>query len=395
MFSFRPRILPTSFSLILSLFACLSVFAQSGVSTLNGDFSAVTVSGARIIALDLDGKELLISDDNGASFQSQLIMEDAYHDLAAVGATVVAVGIDGWILRSTDAGSTWSSATAASLANGLNSVAGRTDGSNPNQWLAVGDDGFDGAIFRSTDDAANWSQVAVVLDDIVLSDVIWTGNRWLACGRDNSFDSFDSFETGIVYSSTDGLNWSASTVPVSRPLLAMAHDSSGVVLAVGEQGELLRSTDDGLTFVALSYSGFSGDWAAVTYLNGSFFVGGDEKSILEVVGTTASTSVPAASSANSVQQLVVVGSSLFAVGAFEGVIERTVPLDLILTIEGTQDYRLTITETLAAKTYYLETSVDLENWDIVENSSRLGTGSATFYDVPENGTKRFWRANEF
>lgn len=358
------------------------------VSTVNADLSSVTVAGSRLVGLQESGKELLTSDDSGASFQSRHTMSDVFASVDALGTTVVAVGTDGLVLRSVDSGGTWASATAPSLAEGLYAAAGRSDGVNPNVWLAVGDDGFDGSIYRSADNALNWAEVAV-LSDSLLRDVIWTGTRWLVCGS-------DGFDGAVAYSSTDGDSWTASTLPdESAPLLAMAHDGAGVVLAVGESGQILRSTDDGLNFSVLTSELISGDFYTVIYLNEEFYLGGDEKTVFQVTGTSVSVVVPKVSQGTPVRALVVLDGAVVAAGEFESAVQRTVPLDLILSVEGTADYRLTVSQALTNKTYFLEESIDLINWGLVEDSAIVGTGAATFFDVSEDGTQRFWRVAEF
>jgi hypothetical protein len=356
----------------------------------------MTVSGGNLVALDSES-DLSISADQGATFT---VVEttpelDTLKDVNALGATVIAVGIDGLILRSADNGSTWASATAPVLLGSLNGTAGRTDGANPNKWIAVGNDGLDGAIYRSTDDGANWTLVNTgsTLDDLLLKDAIWTGNRWLVCGSDQFF------EEGVVYSSTDGLNWSASSLPVDAlPLLALASDGAGSALAVGEQGEILRSTDDGLTFTRIGSGVFSGDInTAVVDSSGTFFLGGDEKAILEVSGSTVSFAVPPAANADPILDLILINDVAAAVGAFDGVAIRTIPFTLTIAPGGSSDLRLTVSQTLAGKTYFVETTVDLlaDDWAPVSGTSTLGNGASTFFDFSISGPQRFWRVIEF
>lgn len=372
--------------------SCGVLFADVGISTLNGDFKALTLSGSRIVAIDLSTpSEILTSDDDGGSFTTRMTAGplDRYEALAAVGSTVVAVGIDGLVLRSGDSGTSWSAASAPSLLGALYSVAGRSDGENPNQWLSVGDDGFDGSVYRSTDDGLNWTAHSIT--GVLLEDVIWTGNRWLLCGRDD-------FNEGALYSSVDGLTWSASTVPVaSSPLLAMTHDGSGGVVAVGESGQVLRSTDDGLTFSVVAADLFSGDINAVAYASdGTFYLGGDEKAVIRLNGSNASFLIPPAAQATPVLEIILIGNVPFAAGAFAGVQVRTIPLDLLLTTGGTLDYRLSVSQALSGKTYFLETSTDLtSDWTPLPSSSQLGNGGPIFFDVSEEGSRRFWRVAEF
>ena len=384
--------MPKSFALVSCcwLISCGVLLANVGTGTLNGDFKALTLSGARIVAIDQSSadSELSTSDDNGASFTTRKVTSENYEALAAVGSTVIAVGIDGQVLRSSDSGTSWSEATAPLLFGSLYSVAGRSNGSLANQWVAVGDDGLDGAVYRSVDDGLSWT--AQTLSEVLIQDVVWTGSGWLLCGSDAFYD-------GVVYRSSDGQAWSASSVPVgSAALLSMASDGSGVVVAVGESGQVLRSTDDGLTFSAVAESLFSGDiYTVANVAEDAFYLGGDEKAVISLSGINASLVVPPAPQASPVLDIILVGNTALATGAFEAA-ARTVPLDLLLSTSGTLDYRLSVTESLNHRTYVLETSTDLTTgWTLLPSSAQVGNGSSIFFDVSAQGIKRFWRISEF
>jgi photosystem II stability/assembly factor-like uncharacterized protein len=365
----------------------------SAVTSIVGGYRAMVVSDGTLVALDSQS-DLYTSDDGGVSFTLRESTSDTFENLGALGMTTIAVGVDGLILRAPDAGITWSSsATSESIFGSLYAVAGRSDGVNPNKWIAVGDVGFDGFIYRSVDDGLNWT-IAETLTDLFFEDAIWTGNRWLVCGRNNFTNE------GVVYSSTDGTTWTPSTVPYgAAPLLGIAADLSGVALAVGVNGQILRSTDDGLTFTAIAgeYLG-GGDFnAVVADSSGTFFVGGDEKQILEINGTTATTMVPAAAGAPSVLDLILIDDEAAAVGGFTASMARTIPFKLQFAAGGTLDYVLTIEQTLVGKTYYVETTTDLtaSDWSILPNNSISGTGGAITFDVVEDDPRRFWRVVEF
>ena len=212
----------------------LCLQGQSSVQLADASFRAFAEAGTDLLALSADGS-LHRSTDGGITFTQQAsaptIAGDAsaeFYGLGALGSTVVAVGIDGLIVRSLDSGQTWSSANAPVSFDRLDAVAARPDGSNPNQWLAVGADSFDAAIYRSTDDGANWTSVVTPPTDAALRSVLWTGQRWLAAGSDSL-----GLE-GRLYHSTDGTSWTASTLPGGAlPLLDLATDGS-LVLTVGE-----------------------------------------------------------------------------------------------------------------------------------------------------------------
>jgi len=377
--------------------------ASYGVTSLSSQFKAMTVSGSTLVALDFSN-DLSTSDDDGASFTPRLDTSTLYNgtnenftNVQALGTTVITVGKDGLVLRSADAGTTWAEATSPTIFDSLYGVAARTDESNSNVWIAVGDDPdspqINGVILRSLDDGQNWTEVKT-LADISLKDAIWTGDRWLTCGR----DEFSS--EGVIYSSTNGTNWVLSTVPaLSAPLLALAADGSGVVLAVGEQGQILRSTDDGLNFEAIATEFLNGGDlnAIIADSSGTFFIGGDESLIIEVNGMTATTLDPADSTAMPILDFVLIDDVPLAVGDFSTPVLRTIPLIVQFSTGGSLDYVLTIEQTLIGKTYYLETTTDLtaNDWAIVTGTSISGTGGQVSFDVSEDTPRRFWRVVEF
>lgn len=388
--TYRLRTIQRAFTGWVLALGCVS--AVQAVSTLDGNYQSVVVSDGDLVALDFQSR-LYTSDDDGASFVLRKTADDSFHALGALGMTTIAVGVDGLILRAPDAGITWSDATAPEIFGALYAVAGRSAGANPNEWLAVGDDGFDGHVYRSTDDGVNWSSAALVAN-ANFRDVIWTGNRWLACGS----DSF--LYHGLVYTSTDGTNWSAASVPAGLSALnSLASDGAGTVLAVGEHGRVLRSTDDGLTFVAIAPELLTGgDFTTVIADDaGSFYIGGDHKHLVQVDGSTASTLVPQAASSPTVSDLVWINGELTAVGAFPAAGARTIALELQMSVGGTLDYILSIEQALHGKTYYVETTTDLtaDDWSLVPNSALTGNGAQLSFDVAADGVKRFWRIIEF
>jgi photosystem II stability/assembly factor-like uncharacterized protein len=382
-----------------ALVAAGCVFVVTGnasVSTISGDYKSATLSGSRILAIDF-GDDLYTSDDDGGSFQLRQDtaalfggVNEEFESVEALGSTALAVGEDGLILRSDDGGLNWSQATAPALLGSLYAAAGRSDGTNPNIWLAVGDDGLDGSIYKSTDDGLNWS-VASVETGMLIQDVIWTGSRWLFCGSDDFFN-------GVVYSSPDGSTWTASTVPSGAGLLALATDGNGVVLAVGQSGRILRSTDDGLTFAELptSSSGTNDFNAVIVDSNGDFYVGGDEKLILQISGTTDTILVPATPDASPVLDFILVDDAPVAIGELT-VATRTIPFTLTIAEGGAEDFILTVSQTLEGKSYYVETTDDLtaNDWTVVPGTSVAGTGNAMTFEVSEDVDQRFWRVVEF
>jgi photosystem II stability/assembly factor-like uncharacterized protein len=362
------------------------------VTTLDEDFKAMTVSGTNLVALDFNS-DLYSSEDDGANFTLREITDESYEGLGSVDNVVVAVGVDGLILRSIDFGLSWDAANSETLFSSLRAVAGRIDGGQPNRWIAVGDDGFDGQVLQSVDNGVNWSAVAT-FTDLLPEAVIWTGNRWLLAGRDQLFNE------GVVYSSTDGVNWSASATPAgAQPLLDLAADGSGSVLAVGESGQILRSSDDGLTFseIVTEFLGGGDLNAVVVDSSGTFFAGGDEKLILEINASTATVLAPATSDAPPVTDLILIDDAPVAIGAFFGSSVRTEPLTAKIAVAGSSDFVITAGPTLSNKNYFLETTTDLTDaqWTLLSGSQTIGNGADVTFEVNRDANRRFWRVVEF
>lgn len=383
----------------LAAIALLVVQVVHGVGTIDGQFKSITASGPNLVALDFNN-DIYTSDDGGGTFTlrqdtSSLFGEtdENFTELEALGATVIAVGIDGLTLRSTDDGETWAQASSPTVLGSLFGLAARTRSSSPNEWISVGGDDSAGVILRSTDDGQNWTEAATI-DDISLQDAIWTGNRWLVAGMDEFF-----FE-GVVYASEDGTNWDASTVPTATdPLHAMATDGNGVVLAVGERGQVLRSTDDGVSFSAIATEFSDGlDFnAVIADSSGTFFVGGDEKIILQIDGTNATTLVPNAETAPPVLDFVLIDDVATATGSFPTAAARTIPFSVSIAPGGSRDLLLSIEESLIGKSYFIETTTDLiaNDWTLVSGPAINGTGANITFEVSQDVPKRFWRVVEF
>ena len=112
-----------------------------------------------------------------------------FRGIAYDGNTIVAVGSSGYIVTSTDLGTTWSTQQVGN--DYWNSVT-YADG----KFVVVG---LYGKITTSTD-GTNWS-TPIQVDVYSLYDIIYTDNKFIACGYDNSPSQ------SKVFTSTDGTNW--------------------------------------------------------------------------------------------------------------------------------------------------------------------------------------------
>lgn len=366
--------------------------AQS-IQTVSTDenFRSLVETTSRVLGLD-DSNDVLVSLDSGASFSALSTLStdpiDIYYSMAAIGDTVVAVGTDGLIARSANEGTSWTASVNTDFISGdLRTVSGQSN--SPNVWLAAGGDLNDGVILMSSDDGATWAE-STSIADLGFSGSVWTGSAWLVCGLDELL-----FE-GVMYRSTDGSVWSAVTLPtLTEPLLGLAADGAGNVVAVGERGTVLYSSDHGESFVQLGAGLLDEDLivAVATGVN-QFVIGGSGKSLLQTQGTSLSILRDPIGGAPDVEALLLTGSSVLVGGSFSSAVERTIPLDLGISVNES-GFRLAIGEGLPGKVYTLQTSTDLNTWNAVEDSSLIGTGGLLEWIETTDGPKRFWRVEEF
>jgi photosystem II stability/assembly factor-like uncharacterized protein/Cdc6-like AAA superfamily ATPase len=153
--------------------------------------------------------------------------------LAADGRTAIAIGHGGTILRSDNAGATWSLAGARKPIN-LEGIALTAD---TRTGIAVGEGG---TILRSTDGGASWVPVNVSTKDDL---------RDVSITRDGRTAVAVSGKGTVLHSTDAGATWSSANSGTSASInsVALAADSR-VAIAVGSGGTILRSVDSGSTW---------------------------------------------------------------------------------------------------------------------------------------------------
>ena len=381
-----------------------SVAAKGQSSTLlpiNDNFRALTQNDTRIFGLDFAGT-IWSSDNGGTSFSQRYVIDeelnDTYYTIAALGDTVLTAGTDALMARSGDNGNSWNPSINADFVQGdVKAIAGRAAlTSVDNQWVAVGNDGSQGVLFTSQNDGIDWMRYdsGTNFSDLDFSGAVWTGSAWLVCGLKSQIATGATNYPGVIYRSLDASTWTLIGDSFPAPLRAMATDGEGRVLAVGERGLILRSTDHGLTFEQIDQSSISEDLSAVVATGANkFTIGGDGKSVFESDAGVVSVIRPPASGATPVEALLLVGGDVLLGGEFLSS-QRIVPFDLGVEAIG-GGYRLTVDQALSGKVYTLETSTTLQSWDPVPSSDKAGDDGLLQWVLPSDGTRRFWRATEF
>jgi photosystem II stability/assembly factor-like uncharacterized protein len=222
---------------------------------------------------------ILVSSDNGKSWtraelshhRHALITRTRFRD----GLNGLAIGHEGWILRTEDGGNSWQEThfePGTEPLLGLGMLADR-------QWMAVGAFGL---TLVSNDDGISWSEPSRPLDtDWHLNALIPSrdGTTWLLAGESgtlfrstdsgNSWESIPEFyngslygginiddETWVVYgmrgnifrSDDNGLNWEQVANPIPASVFSHTQLADGRLILAGQGGLLLLSDDGGRHF---------------------------------------------------------------------------------------------------------------------------------------------------
>ncbi len=154
----------------------------------------------------------------------------------------IAVGENGIILLSVDNGANWSVKTTGTSEN-LNDV----KIFSPNMIFVCGNNG---TLLSSADYGETWS--AVSLNTVInLNSIATSGSTTMAA--ENTIVVLG--DSGTVFGSTNLVEWTQFTVPVTEKLLSADFNGNNVI-AAGENGTILKSIDKGITWTA-SISGIT------------------------------------------------------------------------------------------------------------------------------------------
>lgn len=228
---------------------------------------------------------LLLSTDRGQTWSAAKLSKDRQALInqvafASDGRLGMAVGHEGWILRTRDAGRSWEEVafddnngaplmSVARLASGnwiavgafgralradaegshwtpvtlpkevedkhLNRVVGSADGK---QWLIVGERGL---LLRSRDGGENWSQLPAFYNGSFYNALALPAGGWLVYGMRGNIFRTDSF---------DGA-WTRVDMPATASFLGHAVAPDGRIFLVG-QGSLVATSNDGGAHFSLS-----------------------------------------------------------------------------------------------------------------------------------------------
>jgi len=217
---------------IVRRFAALSIFC-------NFALRALAISPADIEALEL---------------RSPLPNATTLYGAAAIGDTVVAVGLEGAAVRSLDGGVSWALMDSLVLGNSTQEMYGcATDGS---VIVAVG------AAPAVTTDFQTWEWGDY--GGGFRFDVAYGNGNFVATGRVSN-----------VVTSPDGVDWEVVELPAGTQNLEAIAFGNGVFAAGGAGGRLLRSTNGVTWEIVRAGSDEEGWFRSMEFVNGRFLTLGD------------------------------------------------------------------------------------------------------------------------
>ncbi|CAG9167367.1 Ycf48-like protein [Cupriavidus laharis] len=184
-------------------------------------------------AVGSNGK-ILYSADAGTSWRRQgTPAHETLQDVAAWdGRRAVTVGNEGVVLTTDDAGLTWTAAQTpkSAISNKLMRVQVSQDGS---AWAV----GSGGVLMRSRDYGKRWESAAEG-EDTAWNGIDFQGRRGCVVG-----------EFGRIRITADaGESWTSVASPVKHSLMSVRFNEAGQAVAVGLRGTVLVSDDGGATW---------------------------------------------------------------------------------------------------------------------------------------------------
>jgi len=255
--------------------------APSSIGVEGSHFNAIDQVGSRLLTAGAMG-EILYSDDQGAHWALAKLNQDRQALLVSMAfapdhKTGLAVGHEGWILRTKDGGSSWEE-VAFTKENGepLMSVARLPSG----DWITVG--AF-GKAMVSKDGGQNWQPMTLPaeVEDKHLNRIASSADKqhWLIVGERGlvlksddagaTWQAEPAFYNGSFYNAmptknggwliygmrgnvflqaAPGAPWAKSEVPAAVSFFGHAQEQDGTIVLVGQGSMLGISKDGGKSF---------------------------------------------------------------------------------------------------------------------------------------------------
>lgn len=218
------------------------------------------------------------------------------NDLVYANLLFVAVGNAGAITTSAD-GVTWTAQTVG--ASNFNRVIYANS-----IFMAVG---ASGVIYTSTTGLTWTAQTSGTAQ--ALYDISWNGTAWNVVGAGN-----------IILRSTNATTWTSQTAGTSETFNTIADNGTALVVGSTTTSVIMRSTDNGVTWLRTANTLSSGTNIAIQYLNGKFIQASTAGTQSSTDGYTWATSANVQIVPTSVSKLYKFGSKYFSIGSSGGLL---------------------------------------------------------------------------
>ncbi|MFZ1731406.1 MAG: choice-of-anchor D domain-containing protein [Bacteroidota bacterium] len=209
----------------------------------SGVYSGLYSDGTRLYAIASD--RLWFTDDGGASWTDRALMPNSQSGLCLIksgGRLLIGHDATG-VTASTDEGLTWAASSRGLSASRVTAVLK----SGQNLFAGSASDG----LHRSTDGGTQWTKLQVA-QYFYNAQALAEKSNVIFCGSN----------VGVVYSTDAGDNWQIASGSGGYSITALAATSS-VMYAATSQGQVLASTDNGVTWTLRGDLGTGDDINAI------------------------------------------------------------------------------------------------------------------------------------
>lgn len=231
--------------------------SANGYETVSSELLTVEAAGNHFVAFGNQGVGRL-SGNAYSNIYNTNVKLNALALTSSNGGRFIAVGANGSVFSSSQSISAWATESSG-IESDLNGVAVSSDGS----FVAVG---AKGAIIKLPSRSHIWSKKSSNVSYDLRSITVSANGEFVAVG-----------ESGVL-TSADGESWSERTNSYAG-LLSVAADTSNHVVAVGNNGVVISSSDNGVTWTSAVVPNNSYNSVVVTR-NGEFFAVGQNGVIL-------------------------------------------------------------------------------------------------------------------
>lgn len=240
----------------------------------------IWASGTRIVTIGFDGT-IYLSTDDGATFTSPTYSASLTVALRGIvsqapvdGTNLYAVGDSGTLIWSSDSGSTWGDFYATAgvtklITKTLYSISYQRPSNTTQVWVAVGEDGSIYQFYHASRTGWTSHDRSIATLRAILFGVAASGTTWIAVGANGT----------IVRSTNNGTTWTIITNSIVDNLRSVTHVSGNQWAAVGESGLIVQSLDGGATWTQIP-SGKTYAFYSIVYENGQFIIGGEHGNLL-------------------------------------------------------------------------------------------------------------------